>query len=260
MNKKSQVTTYVILGLVILIVIGIVFFLKSNIIDSLLQQDTQKIKDVPPQIQPIYEHVQDCVKTTSEDALYVIGYHGGYFITPYPFTVDKIPYYFINNKSVVPSKERIESEISKYINQELKFCTNNFTNFTEFKINQGNVNARTFIGENKTLVSVSYPLSINRGEINYQLKDFNLELPIRLNVIYDASKIIIDKQVEDPDNICLSCILELELKNDLYIDMTSYFGDTAVYTFVDSNSILGGEHYGSETEEYYNFRFAMRYG
>ena len=259
MNKKSQVTMYVILGIVILIVISIIFFLRANIINSVFKQESQKIKEVPPQVQVINDFVQDCVQSVSEDALYVIGYHGGYFITPDPSTVDKIPYYFINNKSIIPTKERIEVEISKYINQELKFCTNNFSNFSEFKINQGNVNTKTSIKGNGTFIDVEYPLNIKKGEINYQLKDFSTILPIRLELIYSVSKTIIDKQVEDPNNICLSCLLDLELKNNLYIDMISYFGDTAVFTIIDKNSILGEEHYGSEVEEYYNFRFALKY-
>ena len=45
MNVRGQITLYIILGIVILVVIGIVFFLKSNIINSLLNQEQQKIKE-----------------------------------------------------------------------------------------------------------------------------------------------------------------------------------------------------------------------
>ena len=249
MNERSQMTMYVILGIVILIVIGIIFFLKTNIINSLSNQEQQKIKEVPPQVQVINDFVQDCLESTSRDALYIIGQQGGYFVIPNLSTSNGISYYFYNNKPYIPSREVIENEISKYIDWGSTSCTNNFVNFLEFKINQGNVKAKTSISDNKTLIEVEYLLIINKGQVNYQLKNFNIELPIRLGIIYDVSKTIIDKQVENPSSICLSCILELEYKNDLAVGMTNYGNSTMIYMLADTKSLLNREPY--------NFIFAV---
>lgn len=258
--KRGQVTTYVILGLVILFVIGIIFFLRGNVIQSILEQDTQKIKDVPPQVQVINDFVQDCVESTSEDALYVIGQHGGYFITPQPSTVNKVYYYFINNRVNIPEKGIIENEISKYINQELSFCTN-FSNFEGFQISQGNIRSKISINENDVLISLKYPLNIKREDIDYSLEDFNINLDIRLGLIYDVSKEIVNKQVEDPEYTCLTCILNLSLENEIFIDRVDYPGNTVVYMITDPNSILKGHYYSLETEpQHYKFLFANKFG
>jgi len=259
--KRGQVTIYVILGLVIFIAAGIIFFLKYDILNSITLKEGQKIINVPPQVQVVYDYVQDCVETGTSNALYIIGQNGGYFITPELSTLGDIPYYFIDNNSYVPTKEDIEKEISKYINAELPLCIDDFKNLTEFRINQGNINTKTYVGNDKVLVSIRYLLNIQKGDISYQLEDFSYELKLRLGLIYDASKKIVNSQIENPENICISCILRIEKDNDVFVNIRNYGENIFIYSVVDPNFVWDTSLYGSDVLGFgnYHFKFAMRY-
>ena len=255
MNKKAQVTIFIILGIVLIASFLFIFSLKGNIIDFLSQSN------IPPEIQGVYDFTQDCLRSTSEEAIYLIGQQGGYYKTPNPKTTFEIPYYIYNNKSNILKKEGIIGEISLYINEALPLCTDNFTNFPEFNILQKDVVSKVDLKKDKIMIKVEYPLNIKKGDISYQLKEFNTELNFRLNIIYETIEFIINKQLEDTGNICLTCLLDFGAKNDIFINMRLNGNNTIIYNLVDPNSLLDIKIYSPELYGYgqYNYIFAIQY-
>ena len=74
MLKRGQVTIFVILGLVILIILGIVYYVKFYILES------KYVNIVPQDIQAVDEYVKNCLEQTVKEGLVYLGDHGGYFI------------------------------------------------------------------------------------------------------------------------------------------------------------------------------------
>ncbi|GAG34547.1 unnamed protein product, partial [marine sediment metagenome] len=154
-------------------------------------------------------------------------------------------------KSYIPSKEQIENEISDYVDKELFFCTMNFVDFPELEISQGEIKTRTTIEEDKVILNVNYPLSITKENNTALIEDFeNIKIPVRLGVVYDSVEEIIQEQLSH-ESICLSCILEVSLENDLYVDMMDYDDETVIFIFRDENSKLN--------EVVFEFVFANKY-
>ena len=70
MNKRGQVTVFIILGIIILAAIVLVFYLTGN---TLVNQSEQKVNI---ETKPLKNYVGDCLEKTGNDALNLIGKQG----------------------------------------------------------------------------------------------------------------------------------------------------------------------------------------
>lgn len=206
---------------------------------------------IPQQIKPIHSYVESCIEKTTLDALDFIGLQGGYFIVQKPFTNYfgvNIPYYYYEGKNLMPREERIEEEISNYINTELVFC--DFSNFEEqgFTIKKGKVKTKTTIKENEIILEVKYPLTIKKEDTKSTLDKFTVTVASRFYIIYTLSKNFIAKEVEDPGYIHLSYLADIATEHDLYVNLVPWVGNTTIFVVTDKSNV-----------EPYNFRFANKY-
>ena len=167
------------------------------------------------------------------------------------FSVIAFPYYYYNEKNIMPSLEKIEREISEYTAERLYFCANSFLDFPEYNVIQGEINIDTQIRENEIIMDVEYPLTIEKEDSKSRLKDWkNIKIPNRLKVMYLASANIIQDQL-GREGICITCILDVSLQNDLIIDFIDYGEDTKIFYIKDEKIGLDGEPY--------EFIFANKY-
>ena len=248
MEKRGQVTIFIILGVVLISTIGIFLYFSEFSLMSLINMGTESI---PSEILPIYEFVNDCVKSSGEETLYLIGQQGGYPYLPESSLDIDIPYYFDGENSILPSKETIEEQIGNYINLKIFFCTKSFIDFLDFEVAQNLASTEVIILDNVVNIQVNYPLNIKKGDTTYQLSEFKETFDIRLGTIYKTAEEITSLQEQNPPEICLSCIIDLGIENNLNINIEDYGEDTVIFTIADQNSIL--------LEDAYKFVFANKY-
>ena len=212
MNKRGQITIFIIIAIIIIGAIGLYFSLRGGLTTS---------RPYSPQTEQIYLFVEECIEDTGRDAVYWIGQNGGYFFPPELSTKTGIPYYYSNGRNYMPYKEEVEEEISKYTEENLDFCLNDFVDFPEFNISQREIKTETKILDNKIILNIEYPLTITKGDSTSIIRNFeNIGVSTRLGLVYNAvGKIILD-QLNHKD-ICLSCISNIAGENDLAIDMTN---------------------------------------
>jgi len=241
MDKKAQITIFIIIGIVIVGAVISVFAFKNNL----------KLKFLNPESEKIQVFVESCIEDVGKEVIYEIGQKGGYYFPPNFSTLTGIPYYYANNTNKMPSKKQIEEEISFYASAKLFFCTKNFVDFPNMEIEQGEINVKTIIENDKVVLDVKYPLSIIQEKNTILIQDFkNIEIPVRLGIVYDSIEKIINEQL-DYESICLSCILEIVLENDLYVDLLDYDEETVIFIFRDENSKIN--------DETFEFVFANKY-
>jgi hypothetical protein len=243
MKKRAQVTVFIIIAILIIAIIVLFFIFREKLLPE---------EKVDIQVQPIHSYVENCIKEIAEDAIYTIGRKGGYFLSPELSTESGVTYYFDKGKSYMPSKEIIENEISLYVDEMLFFCTKNFVDFPDFNVKQRRIKTKATITDDNVILNIEYPLSISKGETTHSFKRFeDIEISVRLGIIYNTMDEIMREQMTHKENICLSCIVDLALKNDLYVEMQDYDDETVIFTFRDENIKLN--------EEDYRFTFANRY-
>jgi len=240
-NKRGQVTIFIIIAILIIASVLIFFMFKGQIKQSLYS----------PEVESVYLFVDNCIDKVGLEVIYKIGENGGYYFPPNFSTESGIPYYYSKGRSYMPSKEEIEKEISFFVNEKLFFCTRNFIDFLNFEITQEEIKTKTTIKDNKVDLNINYPISITHGDSTSLIEDFKKEMPVRLGIVYDSIEKIIKEQLSN-ENICLSCILDVTLANDLYVDMMDYDNETIIFTFRDENSVINNKTY--------EFVFANKYG
>jgi len=170
-NKKAQVTTFMIIGIVILIILSTLMYIRNIVEKGEIEEGVRIIEEVPSELIPIRSFVENCIKVEIEEALEILGQHGGHIylesfdsniIDPTegdalefnPFFGYKIPYwYYLKSENTCTSgcmfgsnmpplckagrgcirdgKNSIEEQIERYINENLKDCLNEFESFKE---------------------------------------------------------------------------------------------------------------------------------
>ncbi len=232
MNKRGQVTIFIILGIIIVAIISFVIFFSEEILKRPLEPE--KIT-LPPKIQNIQNHVQNCLELTAPTGLYVLGLQGGYIIPPdnsLETEFSKIAYGYFQGKDILVKKPKMELEVSDYINLFLPLCTD-FSEFPEFTIRTKEINTETSIFENSVSITVNYPLEIISETETFKLNqpyfsDFN----IRLGLIHNTSKQIVANLIKNPDEIDLTYLLDTGMD----IDILPIDENILVYSLTDPNS------------------------
>ncbi len=210
MDKRGQVTIFIIIAIILIASVALFFIFKDRLgIGGSRSND------------PVYLFVESCVESTGEDAIYHIIQNGGYLLPPPASTLGGSPYYYYNNKNHMPSKSKIENEISAYMEESLSYCTSGFVNFPDLNITEGEIEARTTIEDEEIIFDVEYPVKIKKGEKVTILEDFNgIRIVVRVGALYDSIEKMIQDQLGEK-GICLSCMSELADREGFTIDMTN---------------------------------------
>ncbi|VVB78244.1 Uncharacterised protein [uncultured archaeon] len=241
-NKSGQVTAFVIIAIMLVAFILLYFLFRKTEI---------QVEKVDPSILPVYNYVDNCVKQTGQEAVSYIGQTGGYFVKPNLSTENNIAYYFDRGNNYMPTKEIIEKELSLYMNNMLFFCVKGFNDFSDFNISQKEINTKAKINDGVVSFDVTYPISATKSGKTYAIQKFSTDVPVRLNVIYTVLEKIMQEQMANKNDICITCLDDFATENDLYIEMYNYNEGTVIFTIRDDNSKLN--------KESYRFNFANRY-
>tara|TARA_Y100000310_G_scaffold344163_1_gene455466 strand:+ start:1400 stop:2134 length:735 start_codon:yes stop_codon:yes gene_type:complete len=231
MKNRGQLTIFIIVGIVIIALVVLIFSLKTGIIKQPLNPDTEKV----------YDFVQGCIEEEGIKTIYTIGQNGGYFSSPEFSTDTGVPYYYSDGKNYMPSKEQVEKQIDLSIDEKLSLCIKDFVDFPDLRITQREIKTQTTISENNIILNVNYPISIVKGESTSLIEDFETEIPVRVGIVYDSIEKIIQEQLTHDESICLSCLLNVSLENNLYVDMFEHDNETTIFTFRDETSKINDE-------------------
>ncbi|MCK5283531.1 MAG: hypothetical protein KAK00_09075 [Nanoarchaeota archaeon] len=80
-NKKSQVTIFIILGIVILVVtLGIIYYSSSSKEKKIIDR-TETINMIPSELQPLVNYMDTCVETVAKKGMFLLGSQGGLIYT-----------------------------------------------------------------------------------------------------------------------------------------------------------------------------------
>jgi len=233
-SKRGQVTIFIIIG--ILIVVGVVlFFILSG--DS-----TEEQPQVDVDIQPIYNYVQGCLDESVDEGIFYIAERGGYYNLSEVQKTDilGIPYYIQNTSITMISKQEMENQLSKSIEDDVSSCVD-FKQFEDYEIKSETLTVDSSIEKEKVDVDMEFPLNIRKGENTYQIENFKNTKQIRLGGIYDAISEYINQQSGISEGFCINCFLEISENYDFTVDSFDTSGGSKIFIVSDYNSKLNGE-------------------
>lgn len=178
MGKRGQVSTFILVGLLVMIVIGLFFYFKEYVIKP----------HYLPEIEPLVLYTESCMKTTAADALAQASNQGGYVYLPEKITRNpesyvnlafRVPYWYYQGENRMPSQKNIETQLSYYLTQNLNTCLKNFDAFK----NKFSLNAETNISQSLSQLNVS------QLQATVKLKDvvatLSVEIPLTVVVLQE---------------------------------------------------------------------------
>jgi len=201
MNKRGQVTIFVILGIVILAIIGFLLYQKGVFTKQETTGETNE-QFVNAQIEPIKSHIKDCVGLIAMKGIKLIAMQGGYFDPVYYKEVGiyNISYGCYQGANLLPTLAMVEDEFDQYMaddetQKELDECIDSFRNFEKLGLNvneKGELGVDINILFDKVTLDINYPLEISKGDYVKPISGIYSELPVGLGKAHKVAADIIN--------------------------------------------------------------------
>lgn len=213
-NKHAQVTIYIIIGVIILILIFGVLYVNSVL--------KKKGIFISPKLDPAVQYVGECLNSVAGDGLKKLGSQGGHIyldrfdtaiaqITPFNsdvLAVDKylsVPYWYYqkrggNDMSEMPRLDKsyagdysIQDQLERYVVERLPLCLADFKALKDVGVevkpaDTGIMEANVVFTEHDTLVTLKYPLEVTSGNEQSKIDVFSEELSVNMRNIYSLAR------------------------------------------------------------------------
>jgi hypothetical protein len=245
MLKRGQVSIFIIVGVAILLLAGLILVFNSS---------TIKIKENPQILSQssIQEFMQSCLERTSKQGITRITRQGGYYTPPNESSIvyfnDQIPYFYENKEYKIITAKVFEEQLGKYINENLPSCIGDLNQFRDegyaFEIKNPQA---TITADKNILIDVKYPIEVRKDQSVANLDGFTYSIDLNIDNFLKSSKELVDLQVKNEGYICLTCLQEIDKRYGLNIDVqpihdvSIYNNDIVWYRITDKNKEFIGE-------------------
>ncbi|MCX8147123.1 MAG: hypothetical protein N3D84_01500, partial [Candidatus Woesearchaeota archaeon] len=207
-QKKGQITPFIIIGLVLLIIIAAIVNINYIYRTSPIQLKGEEMSG-PKLTGIISRYVEGCINKEAVEPIIRIGMQGGDLWPQQP----NFLYYYGTKVSYLcyvegldPSwdcvnsmltKQKMEFQLSRELERRLKKCID----LSEFKIFADNVNAgelkvNVTIAKDDVVVFVKYPINMTYEDYSISISDFSSKLNYPLGRLYLLSQDIVNEEIE----------------------------------------------------------------
>lgn len=246
---KGQISFFIIIGLVILIAAGFMFYYVG------------RSSDAEPEVRgmdsgTIQSFVDSCLTTTTDNGIRYNGLQGGYFNAP----EDKIKnlgydvpiYHHYVEGDLMPTIETIQDQLSLYIGDRLDRCLNDFTVFRNqgYVITAGDRSITSQIRASDVYVTMNYPLDVRLGDETAMISTYSATVEAPIKEVYTNVRRYITKQVDTPNEEPLSYLMQLSYEYNFVFENV-FREDTYVYAIV--------KDFATPDKGKYVFAFAIEY-
>ncbi|MEK6834990.1 MAG: hypothetical protein AABX61_01870 [Nanoarchaeota archaeon] len=240
MQKRGQVTVFVILGIVIVVILALVFYLYG---ERLKIQTQEQTKFDTSTVEPLKTFVQDCIDKYSLEGINLIGKQGGEINPGFyqnwncvsPGSCDKVSYACYtteysacyNKKPFL--KEFVQDELENYLKTKIVQCVDlNKIRNSGYTVSAGELKLNVSMGDYATIVNVNYPITITKGDAVLKQDKFSKTFDVPLGRLIKVASDIIDLEQNSLqgtaffDGYLIRNRGEIEIERHIYRDTEIY--------------------------------------
>ena len=236
MNQKGQVTLYVMVGIVILVIVGLLVFFKGSLLNIITPRE-DVIKNV--EVQQVVSLAKECMTSSFEDSLILVGKLGGTIVpqsNSYLYRNIPLKINYNLGESKVSSLDVISQEIEEYVKKESADCLKESKQNVELSVN----NVVIDFNQDTTDTVINYQVKGSVGEIVFDHKDeVGISLPVRFSYLHNAVLEIVTATIEDPANIDVDLVLSYGLN----VTIENPEETVLIYILRDNQSLVRGGGY-----------------
>jgi hypothetical protein len=233
MDKKAQLTLFIIIGIILVFSVAIVIYLQQQIETAGFEETA--LSALEEEARPIKLFVDKCLSDVATQGLYFMGTQGGYIAPPLESLsteTSTIPYYYQTGSNEMPSLTTLEDQIADYVEGALPICVNDFEAFPQ-EITTEEIRVTTRINEQNVLVKAFYPITVKlQTGKEERIENFVVQIPIRLGHIYDVAQSIVEESVKTEGQLNLNTLVGFDVK----VDVLPYDASATIFAITDSRS------------------------
>ncbi|MDP3698468.1 MAG: hypothetical protein Q8R47_02680 [Nanoarchaeota archaeon] len=194
-SKRGQVTIFLVIGIVILLLAALFFYLFGQLKEAPLEvelEESQKYLGVPGAVQSF---VEDCVEKTVDPAIYLLAMQGGVIYPEKDSLIlltdhGLVNYAWMNGINGL-SKEKMEKDLATYIEENIDFCLRRFETFEKQNIlvdaNYEKLSAEVTIQRSTIKTEFHFPLQVILSNGDEQdLDAFSAQHPSSLGAMLET--------------------------------------------------------------------------
>jgi hypothetical protein len=212
-NKRGQLTLFVIIATVI-IVLGLLTYFLWPKINSLFMNQESASRFLASQAEPLRQNVYDCIQESSLKAFKTIGLQAGYYDATginslYFGGTDFLVVMFKDSQkqriNKLPSISQIESQYKLFIeaegNQTINKCLGNLASFKrKMDIELGEREITPLVYDDVVVLSVDWPMKISKsttgGKVSQNINQKQVMMLIPLGNLWQTANTIVDCETQ----------------------------------------------------------------
>ena len=200
--KRGQVTIFVVVGIIIIILVFLVAYFKSTDFGK----ERSQANKLTTEEEIVRTLVQECINTVAERGIFIAQKQSGYIFLKndgIDFEGYKVPFVFEKGKINVISIKEFQKDINDYISQNVPKCIKPEASF-------GKIQVRTIL-DKEIIIQVSYPFTIliKDGSVrNDQSYEYINEAPIKQ--FLEIIKEVAEETKRNPEAIHLTPLITQE--------------------------------------------------
>ncbi|MBW3021457.1 hypothetical protein KY328_00915 [Candidatus Woesearchaeota archaeon] len=223
MNKRGQITLFIIIGIVLIITVGTVIYFRQQAVEPVVVEEV-----VPEEVAPLKLFVEECMQQLGTRALELAGEQGGY-VNPsshgitynaedstegngIEFTSSLVPYwYYLTSSNTCrgtcafttarPSLRKgqgepsIQNMVEQYVVDNMADCLNNFLTFEQYQVTPtGGMQLSSVISPIDVRFNLQYPIEIKIGDTTTDISSFTTSVDIALPEMYEVANELANSQ------------------------------------------------------------------
>lgn len=196
MRKKGQITIYIILGILLVLLALLISYLSQRTAKAPIEEEIK----VPSEARPVFNYVSNCLGITAKQGLLIQGLQGGYIKIPEDIEktptsyiladdlgVIKIPYWYYEGEERAPTKEFMQEALAKYIDENLPLCTRNFEALKGYEVTPKEKPKTSVRFVDQVTVKTNWPLRIRRDMIVTEFETYAGKLAVNMREIVETA-------------------------------------------------------------------------
>ncbi|GEM_PF-3633971 len=195
MSKRGQVTIFLVVGIVILLLSAGFFFIFSKMKTAPLEVEQAQVQQALGTSGAVQSFVENCLQKTVDPSLYLLAIQGGVIYPEKGSQILLTDYGLVNyawiNGATGISRAKMEQDLATYLQENLPSCVGNFESFAKQQIlvEPDYSKAKASISIKETVVQVSFklPLKITQASSDIKTLDsFSAAIPSGLGTILSS--------------------------------------------------------------------------
>lgn len=252
-EKKGQISLFILLGFVVLIFVGLLMYVKNASDEKKMETavvSTLQNNDVAEQVRA---RVQDCLSKESVESIKMFGLMGGNYDLSNPIWYEergeiRVAYGVKQSFKLIPTKEQAEKAIAEEIQRRLSGCID-MARFGAAVSARSDPKVRVDIVAGQTMVQLSYHIVIGTKSISSFKEEYNLDLQDVLLVAYEITSKLPGYNFGEHDYSCNKIMACAEGPRFVRIVEYNAYADQVSFVFQFATDVDPGDQC-SNTERY----------